>query len=219
MLRLGSGQLRALEPTLQEGLRVLRAWQAGRLASHYADQLAMPARHDAVRFFLDDVYGASDFTQRDEQFARAMRHLQRLLPTVALEALRDAVELHALTVELDTDLAARLSIGAVALGGAEYSAAYLASNREMDRRRQIELAVAIGRRLQQLTAHPTMEWAMRLASGPAWLGGFGILHSFIERGYLAFQRLGPEAGSFIDTIETRETAYMQRLLHAAEAAP
>ncbi len=219
MQRLERGRFCASEPALQHRLRALREWQANRLAVDYADQRAIPARRDAVTFFLEDVYGTADFTQRDEQFARAMRHLQRLLPTAALAALRDAVELQALSVELDTDVASRLPATMAAVDGAGYAAAYRAANRAADRQRQIDLAVAIGRRLQLLTSHPATELAMRIAAGPARIAGFGALHSFIERGYRAFQRLGADSVGFVDAIESRETNFMQRLCGIAERAP
>ncbi len=217
--RLERGRSCASEPSLQPRLHALRAWQANRLAVDYADQRAIPARRDAVSFFLEDVYGAADFTQRDDQFARAMKHLQRLLPMAALEALRDAVELNALTVELDTEVAGRLPVAATTVDGPGYAAAYRAVNRAADRRRQIELAVAIGRRLQLLTLHPATELAMRIAAGPARLAGFGALHSFIERGFLAFQRLGSDSAHFVDAIEFRETAFMQRLCGVQDPVP
>ncbi len=210
LARLERAQRRGDDPALAPRLAALRAWQATRLAAEYADQRALPRRRDAVGFFLDEVYGARDFSERDTQFARAIHKLRAMLPLTALEALRDAVELQALTIELDVAVAARLAVDATPLDVVAYGAAYRDADRQLDRRRQIELAVSIGRRLEHLTTHPAIELMLRLAATPARLAGYGALQAFIERGYAAFRRLGPEAGAFLAAISDREEAFRRR---------
>lgn len=210
LVRLERAQRRAAAPALQQRLRLLRDWQAQRLATEYADQREYPRRRDAVGFFLDDVYGARDFAERDVQFARALHRLRAMLPMPALQALRDAVELQALTLELDAALAACLD-EAAALDASAYADAYREVGRYADRDRQIDLALEIGARLRHLTAHPTIELMLRLAATPARLAGYGALQGFIERGYAAFRRLGPEAAAFLDTIAARERAFLARV--------
>ena len=218
LARLRQAQQRSTAPALQERLRLLRAWQAQRLAAEYADQRAMPRRRQAVEFFLEDVYGARDFGDRDAQFSRAIHKLEATLPLGALRALRDAVELQALTLELDLSVAERLAPSAEALDAAGYGRAYRETGRRVDRMRQIDLAVDIGRRLEHLTALPAIELVLRLAAAPARLAGFGALQAFIERGHAAFRRLGPEASAFLDAIEARERAFLERHA-AADVAP
>jgi hypothetical protein len=151
--------------------------------------LALPRRRAAVDFFLDEVYGAHDSSERDAQFARAIHRLRAMLRLPALQALRDAVELQALTLELDVAVAERLPRPLVLpLDAASHGAAYRDADRQADRRRQIELALAIGHRLEQLMAHPTIELMLRLAAGPARLAGYAALQGFIERGYAAFRQ-------------------------------
>jgi len=210
LARLERAQRRGDDAALAPRLAALQAWQADRLAAEYADQRALPRRRDAVDFFLDEVYGAHDFSARDTQFARAIHKLRAMLPLTALQALRDAIELQALTVELDVAMAERLDAGAGLLDAAAYGAAYRDGDRQADRRRQIELAVSIGRRLEHLTTHPAIELMLRLAATPARLTGYGALQAFIERGYAAFRRLGPEAGAFLDAIAEREGAFRRR---------
>ena len=211
LARLERAQRRDAAPALQQRLRLLRDWQAQRLATEYADQREHPRRRDAVEFFLGDVYGARDFAERDLQFARALHRLRAMLPLPALQALRDAVELQALTLELDAALAACLDETAAALDASAYADAYREVGRYAERDRQIDLAFEIGARLRHLTAHPTIELMLRLAATPARLAGYGALQGFIERGYAAFRRLGPEAAEFLDTIATRERAFLARL--------
>jgi hypothetical protein len=217
--RLERAQCRSDGPALAPRLAALQAWQAGRLAREYADQRALPRRRDAVEFFLEEVYGARDFSERDAQFARAIHKLRAMLPLTALQALRDAVELQALTIELDVAVAERLPDGSAPLEAVAYGAAYRDADRQVDRRRQIELAVSIGRRLEHLTTHPTIELMLRLAATPARLAGYGALQAFIERGYAAFRRLGPEAAAFLAAIAEREEAFRRRTAAPPEELP
>jgi hypothetical protein len=217
--RLVRAQRAADSPQLQASLTALRRWQAARLAADYADQACRPRRTAAVAFFLGDVYGARDFSARDAQFARALKHLRRMLPLPALEALADAIELQALTAELDNAVAARLASAEDSAGGGEppltvagYAQAYRDAGTVDARRRQIDLAVAIGRRLQEVVHFPGIEYALRLAATPARLAGYGDLQSFLERGFEAFRALGPEAREFVETIGERERVFMGRLL-------
>lgn len=217
--RLVLAQRAADSPRLQASLTELKRWQSARLAADYADQARRPRRGAAVAFFLEDVYAARDFSARDTQFARALKHLRRMLPLPALAALADAIELQALTAELDNAVAARLASAgesAVVRGQPLTAAAYAQAYRDAGgvdaRRRQIDLAVAIGRRLQDVVDFPGIEYALRLAATPARLAGYGDLQAFLERGFEAFRALGPEAREFVETIGERERAFMGRLL-------
>jgi len=211
LARLERAQRCAAAPALRARLGALQAWQGRRLAAEYADQRSMPRRREAVDFFLEEVYGAHDFTDRDAQFARAVHRLRVMLPPVALQALRDAVELQALTLELDVAVAERVELDGAALQGDTYATAYRAADRPAERRRQVDLALSIGRRLEHLTSHPTIELMLRLAAAPARLAGYGALQSFIERGYAAFRQLGPEAPDFLRAIGEREEAFRRRI--------
>jgi len=211
LTRLERAQRRGEDPALGGRLVALQDWQARRLAADYADQRELPRRRAAVEFFLDEVYGAHDFTERDTQFARAIHRLRAMLPLPALQALRDAIDLQALTAELDVAVAERLETSVAVLDDRAYAAAYRETDRQVDRRRQIDLALSIGRRLQNLTDHPSVELLLRLSAAPARLAGYAALQTFIERGYAAFRQLGPEAGAFLAAIGDRENAFRQRM--------
>jgi hypothetical protein len=48
------------------------------------------------------------------------------------------------------------------------------------------------------------------------MAGFGALHDFIERGFVAFRHM-KSADEFIDTIQTRELAIMTAILRGDPA--
>jgi len=204
----------ASDAPLAARIRSLAAYQSKRLGATYADLRSQPRYRPAVDFFLADLYGPQDMTERDRQVLRALEKLQRFLPGAALDALAGAFELHVLTLELDAATAAQVDPG-VLLDEAAYSRAYRAAGRHRDRVRQIDLIGEIGSLLDTLAHRPEVGLAIRLARGPAHAAGYGQLQDFLERGYDAFRRLGG-AGEFLVTIDSRERALMQRLFGQPE---
>jgi hypothetical protein len=71
-------------PQFASRLQDLRAWQAARLARTYSDLSGDPRFARAIEFFLGDVYGPQDFTNRDRDVARAWRYFKHSLPASAL---------------------------------------------------------------------------------------------------------------------------------------
>ena len=205
---------------LAQRLQELRAWQAERLARTYADIRRDPVAGDAVSFFLTDLYGAQDFTERDQNVARAWRLLKRALPPRMLEVLSLAMELDVLSAELDLEMARRLTPGP--LSAKAYADAYRAVGRREARRRQIGLIVEIGAALGRAVRTPLVPLALRAAHAPAHVAGFAVLQDFLERGFAAFGKL-PHPRQLFTIIEEREMRLMQSLFEggtiAAEEPP
>ena len=191
-------------------LRELRTWQAARLAGTYADLRREPRYAPAVEFFLSDLYGPQDFTDRDRDLTRAWRYLKRALPATALDVLGRAIEIEVLTGELDQAMVAALGPGAV--DAATFAAAYRAVGRRAARARQIELVAAIAADLDRIVRHAWIALALRVAHAPAHAAGFGALQDFLERGFAAFRRMRG-AARFVQAIRERET----RVMHAIYA--
>jgi hypothetical protein len=187
----------ASQPGLQERVRALASFQSRRLAATYAELRATGRYRDAVDFFLADLYGPHDLSDRDEQVA-------------ALDALVRAFELNVLTIELDAATAAQLTEERQP-DAISYAVAYRAAGHAEDRDRQITLVDDIGRLLDSLAQRPEVGIAIRIARGPAHAAGYGQLQDFLERGYAAFKRMGG-ATEFLAVIERRERELMQRLL-------
>jgi hypothetical protein len=195
----------------------LRRWQAARLRGSFARFLRDPARRPAAEFFLADVYGDHDFTRRDADIARVLPMMRRLLPKKLLGTVADAIELGALTQELDLAMAEALEILAPrrkTLDAALYGEAYRRVGKAAARRRQIALIGKVGRGFGQALRLPGVASLLALSRGPAKLAGLGELQVFLERGYAAFEALGDVEG-FIAEIERDETAVSQRLFEGA----
>jgi len=200
---------------LEERLQELRSWQARRLAMTYDDFRRDPHCAAAVEFFLSDLYGPRDLSRREQDLAWILERFRRALPEAACDLLGRALELQALTGELDRAMALQIQ---GALSEASYAAAYRAVARPEARQRQIDLIVGIGADLERLVANAWIARALRAAHLPAHAAGFGALQDFLERGFAAFRGMG-SAQPLLSAIRERETRLMQALLAGADVPP
>jgi hypothetical protein len=200
---------------LSRRMHELRAWQAQRLDQTYAELRREPRYVPALEFFLSDLYGLGDSARRDEELRRALTPLKRALPAALLEILHRVLELQVLTSELDLEMVSRLKPGAIT--DASYAESYRLVGRPDDRKRQIELIVRTGEDLSRVVRKSWIAIALRAAHVPAQAAGFGVLQSFLERGFHAFQQMG-DARDLLMTIRQRETALLESLLRAERSA-
>jgi hypothetical protein len=189
-------------------LAELKAWQSQRLAESYADISSQPRYRSATAFFLDDLYGPKDFSGRDQEMTRILPTMSRILPASAVETAALAIELEALSEALDHRLAAALPEGPIDSG--TYAQAYRASSTRRERKRQIELIVAVGLRLDALVKKRLVFQTLKLMRRPARLAGLSDLQDFLERGFESFRVMG-SADFFLETVRERESEILRRL--------
>lgn len=202
------------------GARVLsvKQWQAQRLRSTYADLLAMPRYKPACEFFLDELYGTRDFTQRDTEALRVVPALARMLPERAVVTLAMGSELDELSETLDARVAKSIPPEAAGVADAGtllaegvYVAAYRAAGTRAERERQIASIVQIGQSLDRLARLPLISGMLHLMRGPAEAAGLSHLHQFLSEGFDGFHAMRG-ASEFLATVRDRETALMQSML-------
>jgi hypothetical protein len=197
--------LRAANPALAARTVALKAFQQQRFRLTYADLLAHARYGGASRFFLDELYGPRDFSQRDAQFQRIVRPLVRLFPAEVVATVSHLAQLHALSESLDTHMAQCL-LNAEALSPASYVAAWVQVGRPEARRAQIELTLQVGRSLDAYTAKPLLRHALRMMRGPAAAAGLRELQTFLECGFDTFRGMRG-ADEFLGTVRSRETQW------------
>ena len=208
-------QLRALrgdEALAPARLQELKAFQAARLARTYADVAAEPCYRLATEFFLGDLYGPKDFSRRDASMLRILPVMVRTLPAKAVETATLAIEIEALSESLDHRVAAELEPGPI--DDERYSRAYRKASTRPERERQIELIVAVGRRLDALVAKPLVYRTLKLMRRPARLAGLEALQDFLERGFEAFRAMAG-AEPYLALIDERESTILERLFSGA----
>lgn len=203
----------------------LSAWQSLRLSRTHADMLRDSRFSQGCRFFLDDIYAPKDFSQRDYDGHRIYNFMNRFLPEATLAPLAMALEVNSLTQQLDLALAEamREHLGVVdRFDRAQYEEAYRLCDNYDTRLRQIELIVAVGKQLERVRRVPFIAATLRLARAPAHRLGWFEMQDFLERGYVAWKSI-VEPAAFLATIQTRETAILDRIYRrpggASEANP
>ncbi|MEP7181694.1 MAG: hypothetical protein ABI886_05880 [Betaproteobacteria bacterium] len=192
-------------------------WQAKRLGMTYADLAVQPRYAGAIAFFQADLYGGDDFAQRDADLARIVPVMVRMLPARVIATVAHAMELNALSHELDRSLLARLPRADGQFSVPEYCRGFRKMGNRPARERQVALIVEIGTALDGYVKKPLIRAAMVMMRQPARLAGLGALHDFLERGFNAFRRMGA-AAEFLEAIATRETALLDSI-YAGDAAP
>lgn len=214
------------EVVSSEGLtpqqEALSRWQTARLSSTYADFSRHKRFRPAIKFFLEDLYGTADFTQRDTDIERVYPIMVRVLSENAMHSLSLAVELHALTQQLDSELITvlteRMGIAlgdpAVSLDRETYAKAYRGCDNYELRARQISLIHETGHLLDEVVGHPVIYVTAKLARAPAKAAGFGELQDFIERGLKAFRRM-KGAEPFLTAIKEREFFILDQIYSGA----
>lgn len=199
---------RDADPTLGAAVQTIKRYQQARFRHSHADLLASARYSAAARFFLDELYGPADFSQRDAQFGRIVPALVRLFPGELVETVESLAALHALSEELDSAMATALP--STAVDAETYMRAWQTFGRVADRERQIELVVEVGRALDRYTRMPALMMSLRMMRRPARLAGLSELQAFLERGFDTFKAMRG-ADEFLETIQARERAMAARL--------
>ena len=190
--------------------RSLRVWQSKRLARTHGDLLANPRFEDAAKFFLTDVYSVEDTSNRDAEVQRVVPMMTKFLSDTGLETAADAIELDALSEDLDAAMVAALGRRLTSLSAADYGWAYRKVGRRRDRERQIDLIQHLGQSLDRLTHQRFIAATLAIMRKPAKLAGLGDLQSFLERGFAAFKKMG-NPDDFLALLVTRERNLLNAL--------
>ncbi len=206
---------RAGDAGLAASVVKVKRFQRDRFARTYADLLASPRYAAASRFFLEELYGPQDFSQRDAQFARVVPALVRLFPAEIVATVETLAHLHALSEGLDSAMGTVLR-DASAVDASAYVRAWQHVGRVADRERQIVLTVSIGRTLDQLTRKALLRHSLHLMRGPARAAGLGALQQFLECGFDTFRAMNG-AHEFLGHIDTRERRLAAQLFQPAAA--
>ena len=202
---------RAMSPDMMAGVAALKAFQQLRFSHSYSDLLTTVRYGAASRFFLDELYGPTDFTRRDAQFARVVPALGRLFPQEVVETVAALAELHALSESLDTTMASQL--GAAVVTPLEYIRIWQATGRAAERAAQIDLTLNVASRLDRFTRKPLLRNSLRLMRGPARAAGMAELQHFLEAGFDTFRAMRG-AEEFISIVQSREQALAATLFAA-----
>ncbi len=195
------------EPELLAARTALKRYQSARLGQTHADLLANPNTHGAALFFLEELYGAHDLSQRDVDLERIIPTLQKMLSYETLNTITEAIVLDALSERLDTAMARVLGTD---FSEAMYVAAYRTATTREERTRQLDLVQELGNSLCALVDIALLAVTLSIMKAPARLAGLGKLHEFLNEGFTTFKRM-KKPMQFVETIVGRERQVMERI--------
>lgn len=188
-------------------VRALQDWQCKRLLCTHQTFVNQPRFEKAMRFFVDELYGPKDFSERDADLVRVIPKLASMLPQKAIGALHDAVSVNALSFDLDLALVNHLD---GELNEQSYAMAYRDMGRLDDRIQQIDTIYALGEQLADVVQIRGVTMLIKIARKPAQMAGLLSLHEFLERGFNAFRKMG-NVHEFIDPVVEKEREIMYYL--------
>src|SRR5207253_1414916 len=127
-----------------------------------------------------------------------------------------AVELDALSHELDHALLTRLPRLDGPFTVAEYCSAYRDADDYQRRMRQLALIGEVGAALDRYVRTPMLGTALTMMRQPAKMAGLGALQDFLERGFATFHRMNG-AGEFLAIVDQREKDIHARIAAGSNA--
>jgi len=198
---------------LSPEMQLLRQFQANRLKETYADLMASERYGRVTQFFLTDIYGAKDFSQRDADAEEAYNSMRKYLPDRLLTTMGKAVELNRLTKELDEKMLHVLVNDlnmTDTLTPEMYAEAYRLLDNYDERVTQLDLIMDIGHGVDNLTRIPMIGLILRAARRPANRAGWHELQDFLERGFQTFKQMGG-ADEFLSIVEEREHRILDQI--------
>jgi len=203
---------------LSPQMALLKNWQVDRLKMTYDDMLHHPDNKAAAEFFLTDLYGAEDYSQRDADAENVYNTMRKYLPDRLLVTMGKAIELNKMTQALDDQLLDALvnQVGMTNhLTEQQYVEAYRLCDNQAERARQIDMVLEVGHGVAGLTRIPMIGMVLRAARRPARRSGWSELHDFLERGFNAFQQMDG-AHPFLEAVEQREHQILKQIFSGAE---
>ncbi len=177
---------------LDPQLALLRVWQAERLAHTYADLLKQDRYRAACLFFLEDIYAARDFSQRDHDLETMYDFMRRFVPETVSRPAAVTIRLHRMTSVLDAKLLDVLvnQVGIVdSITVAQYAEAYRRCDNYRERVEQIDLIVDICEQIDGIVRNPITGPALSLSRRPLRAAGYGDVVAFLEKGHESFKRM------------------------------
>lgn len=204
---------------LAEAVMEVKRYQASRFTATYRDLIEGHGPYRAAStFFLNELYGDTDYARRDAQFARIASAIERLLPRAAVETAVALAKLHLLTERLDHSMGLAWlqcpSLSGSTGSQARYCLAWRQTGQRPLRELQLQVVLEIGRDLNQLTRTPGLRAVLKMMRRPAQVAGLADLQSFLERGFDIFATLSHDKGGvpeFLGIIQKRETTLIEAL--------
>jgi hypothetical protein len=202
------------QPELQLAVAKIKQFQAQRFVDTYPDLLNSKQYSACAQFFLQELYGARDFSERDTQFARIAAAIELTFPHKVVNIAVTLAQLHCVTEELDQAMALCWRQSQECCEDLRYRQAWRAVGQHEKREWQLATVLILGETLGHLTRKRGIRLMLKMMRRPADLAGLGALQHFLESGFDHFADLAKDSRaveSFLDTIRERESVWIADL--------
>jgi len=204
-------------PDLAQAVAQIKEFQAQRFVATYPDLFNSPVYQACAEFFLTELYGSQDFSQRDAQFARIAGALEKTFPRNVVDMANTLAQLHCVTEELDLAMANQWAQTGAVDPPARYRLAWCAVGQRAQREWQLATVIQIGQVLSDLTRKRGLRLMLKMMHRPAHLAGLGALQVFLEAGFDHFGTMAKNQNSvksFLDIIQKRESDWIVSLFNS-----
>lgn len=205
------------DDSFRHRLYAVQRWQAERMKRSHHQLLQDERYRQATLFFLEDVYGGIDLTHIANEAERVINKALRMLPEKVMETSVVALELNALSAELDERLTQHLYYESdtppeqvEAIDMTTYIKAFRHSADRAERARQAELARQLAVGLDKYVRSRLVFTTFKLVRKPALRAGIGNLYQFMGKGFDAMRPMG-SASEVINAIVDTEEAAIERI--------
>ena len=200
------------DPQFKEWFNAVQKWQVARLSQTHAHLLLDDKYKAVTQFFLSDMYGGLDLSPLAHEIERALPTTTRLLPDSVMRTAAVALELNAITGELDEQVASYIfeHLHADSINEENMAEAYRHTGSRELREQQMKLARELGMGLDKYVRNRIIYATFKIASKPLHMAGLGALYNFLDRGFAAMRPMG-SAQEFLDMFISTEERIMNNL--------
>lgn len=196
----------AKKSDLNESIKAIQSYQKLRFLDTHQSLYKTKNNNPILIFLAEQLFGSLNFNLSLGDPIENMDKSLRYIPKDAQKVLAALLQLKALCLELDFDLAQRLKHSEI--NADTYDLAYVAENNYALRQKQIEAINTFHQQLHFLTRIRGISFLFFIYQKPAYKLGFQELFNTMKKGYESYQEL-TKPDEFINTLMCNETQVMQ----------
>jgi hypothetical protein len=194
--------------------RELQDFQVKQLARNFSDLYASPQYGALCQFFVEDIYAAKDFEERNRSFENISHYFKNALGERFFHGLIRLLDLYALSDGLDDLMVQQLERLGVKkkISQESYDKAYYLCDNYERRVEQLDLIIESFDFAHHLCQHKLIGWILKTARVTAHAFGSSkeSIVDVLQRGYTTLRGV-PNVDAFNDIIYEREMSRLNRI--------
>lgn len=210
-------------PEIFQRLQDVQAWQKKRMQQTHSKQFAEKQNLLMAEYFLNRLYGGTDFDALAQQIARLSKYAhkaEKLIPDNAIKTGTAGVSLAILAVQLDEHVAMQLLQDYhpyEPLTDEMMRLTYLKLDQMQGRLKQLDLLDQLGKSLDKYMRSFVVYAAFKMCKGAAHKYNFNVMYDFMQDGFLAMKPL-KSAEKFVKDFTAVERQIIEQV-HAGDLHP